>query len=568
MDDNARKPDDDLSMEEVFEQIRPSPTGRGARKEAEVFAPHPDGIMVLMDGKLDGFLPESELVRPIGEYKVGDRVFVNVIKTDEEEGRVVVSERRAHNVTIMKRVEKAYRDGDYVEGEIVGEVNSGYNVKLEKTINAFLPGSHSGIRKGDPYPEGTLRFKVIRFKRQKRGLNVVVSLKAIKEERIKEFFSDIELDQIVEGTVEAIHNFGAFVTLSEDISGLIPASEVSWDFSQRISDVINVGEKVTAKVIGLDKKKKKVSLSLKKMSEDPWLRIDEKYPTGSIIEGTVKSIEPFGFFVWLEPGIEGLVHISEVFWGNVKKDLRSVVSPGDRIEVKILETDAENRRISLSYRQAIGDPWKTIEEDYQIGSIVEGKAAKVLPTGAIVEITEVLSGFVPVSEISWNFVDRVEDVVREGETIQAKIISIDKENKRMRLSIKQTTEDPWVTVSKKIRVGSRIKGTIVRITKAGAIVLVDDYNVEAFLPISQVSTERVEDVSDHVQVGHKQDFKVIRLVYDPEKDTRNMVVSIRQLLKDRDIEEARRVMNELNDVEETRMSLGEKIKRQMEDEKN
>ncbi len=568
MEENDQKRNEDLSMEEVFEQIRPSPTGRGSRKEAEVFALHPDGIMVLMDGKLDGFLPETELVKPIDNYKVGDKVFVNVIKTDEEEGRVVVSERRAHNVTVIKRVERAYREGNYVEGTIVGDVNSGYNVKLEKTINAFLPGSHSGIRKGDAYPEEPLRFKIIRFKRQKRGMNVVVSLKAIKEERIKEFFSNVELDQIVEGTVEAIHNFGAFVSLSEDVSGLIPASETSWDFSQRISDVISVGDRVTAKVIGLDKKKMKISLSLKKMTEDPWLSIEQKYPVDSVVEGTVKSIEPFGFFVWLEPGIEGLVHISEVFWGNVKKDLRSVVSPGDKIEVKVLETDGENRRISLSYRQAIGDPWLTIEKDHRIGSIVEGKAAKVLPTGAIVEITEVLSGFVPVSEISWNFVDRVEDVVKEGQTVQARIISIDKENKRMRLSIKQTTEDPWIEVSKKVKVGSRIKGTVMRITKAGAIVLIDDYNVEAFLPISQVSTERVENISDHIEVGQKHDFKVIRLVYDPDKDTRNMVVSIRQLARDRDMEEARRVMNEMNDIDESRISLGEKIKRQMEDEKD
>ncbi|MFO7881694.1 MAG: 4-hydroxy-3-methylbut-2-enyl diphosphate reductase [Kosmotogaceae bacterium] len=568
MPDERQNQEEKMSMEDVMEQMNDFSFRKGTYTQAEVYSTQPDGILVLLNGKLDGFIKEEELVNPIDEYRVGDKIDVTVMKINEDEGRTLASEKRAYFRTVLRDIEEAYKNGTPVKGEIIGEIKSGYLVRLKKAINAFLPGSHSGLKKGEKYPEKPLEFKILEFKKRNRGRNnIVVSLTELKNERIQKYFSELEEGQVVEGTVEAIKNFGAFVKLTEDITGLIPASEVSWA-SERIDDVINKNDKVKVKIIDINPKEQKVTLSLKRMTEDPWENIEEKYPVDTVVKGEVKSIVPFGFFVMLEPGVEGLVHTSEVFWGNVKKSLHDVVSVGDKVEVKVKEVNPEERTIALSYREAVGDPWENIEKKYIVNDIVEGKIVKVLPTGVIMEIEEYVSGFVPVSEISWNFVDEVEDAVSEGEKKKAMIISLDKENRRMRLSLKKATEDPWNRVKKELDVGDHVRGKIVRLTKSGAIVIIDDYNVEGFLPVSQVSTERVENIEDAVKIGEEKDFKIIRLVYDPENDVRNMVISIRQYLKDKERQEARETLKEINENKDENKpaSIGEKIKEKLEQE--
>ncbi|RKX48051.1 MAG: 30S ribosomal protein S1, partial [Thermotogae bacterium] len=389
---------------------------------------------------------------------------------------------------------------------------------------------------------------------------IVVSLKELKDLRIKSYLKSIKEGYVVTGVVESVKKFGAFVKLTTDVTGLIPASEVSWDFSVRIEKILKPGDKVEAKVIGVDIENKKISLSLKQLQKDPWQDIEERFPVGSVHKGKVKSIVPFGFFVAVEDGIEGLVHISEVFWGNTRKKLQEVVKVGDEVLVKVKEVNKEKRTLSLSYREALGDPWDNIESKYPIGKIVEGKVAKVLPTGVIVELEEYVSGFVPLSEISWNFVDKIDDVVKEGDVVSALIISMDRENRRMRLSLKKASEDPWKRVSEELKVGDYVSGTVTRTVKSGAIVLVDDYNIEAFLPVSQISDKKVENADEAIEIGQKHQFKIIRLVYDPQNDSRNMVVSIRQYLKDMEKKEAEEAMKELSSEDSATLSLGDKLR--------
>lgn len=556
--------EENLSMEDILKQMDEVDERRGRSKTAEVHSIQPDGLLVILEGKLDGFAPESELVKPLKEYNIGDKIEVQIMKVDEDEGRSIVSEKRIYFRTSLKKVEAAHKNGEPVTGTILGETKGGYNVRLLNVIPAFLPGSQSGIRRGKPIPEGEQEFKVISFRKKKRGANIVVSLTAFKEEKVKAFFETLEVGSTIEGTIESIKDFGAFVKLTNEVVGLIPASEVSWDPSQKIHDVLKAGDKVTAKIIGVDPKKKKISLSLKQLQEDPWNTVEEKYPVGSVIDGVVKSIVPFGFFVMLEPGVEGLVHISEVFWGNVRRDLKELIKEGDRVKVKVKDIDKEKRTLSLSYREALGDPWDNIEEKYKAGEIVKGKIVKVLPTGAIVELEEYVSGFVPVSEMSWNFVDRVEDVVKETSEVKAKILSIDKENRRMRLSLKQATDDPWLKVHDELKVGDYVEGKITRLIKSGAIVMIDGYGVEAFLPASQVAMKRVENLDDAIKIGEHRRFKIIRLVYDPEKDVRNMVVSIKQLLLDKEKEETQKALEELSGEESSTLSLGERLKEHLE----
>lgn len=536
----------EVTMDQLMNQMEKPAIGRG-RVKAEVHSILPDGVFLILDGKLDGFLPESELVRDINEYKKGDELEVLILKNDEEQGQSVVSEKKIYHKIAQKKVEDAFKKKENIEGIIDEEIKGGYQVTLLKGIKAFLPGSESMYKRGRAPLNKKLNFRVIKYRKQRGAPNIVVSLKEIKREYVEKYFEKFELGQVVSGKVESIKNFGAFVKLNDYITALIPASEISWDNTKRISDVLKIGENVEGKIINLDLDEEKISLSVKQLTPDPWLDVLEKYPVGSVVNGEVKNITPFGFFVALEPGVEGLVHISEVFWGNVKKDLKNVVETGEMVKVLIKEIDDKKRTISLSYKEVLGNPWDNVSEKYFQDKIYEGKVVKILPMGVIVELEDYVSGFVPVSEISWNFVDSIEDVVKEGNMVKVKILSIDKENEKMRMSIKQGEEDPWRNVIENYSVGDKVTGTVKRFTKNGAIVLIDECNVEAFLPISQVTIRRIEEIEEELNIGDQREFKIIKVIYQPENDLRNMRVSIRQLLKDKEQEEARKMIDKMNE---------------------
>jgi small subunit ribosomal protein S1 len=536
----------EVTMDQLMNQMEKPAIGRG-RVKAEVHSILPDGVFLILDGKLDGFLPESELVRNINEYKKGDELEVLILKNDEEQGQSVVSEKKIYHKIAQKKVEDAFKKKENIEGIIDEEIKGGYQVTLLKGIKAFLPGSESMYKRGRAPLNKKLNFRVIKYRKQRGAPNIVVSLKEIKREYVEKYFEKFELGQVVSGKVESIKNFGAFVKLNDYITALIPASEISWDNTKRISDILKTGENVEGKIINLNLNEEKISLSVKQLTPDPWLDVLEKYPVGGVVNGEVKNITPFGFFVALEPGVEGLVHISEVFWGNVKKDLKSVVETGEMVKVLIKEIDDKKRTISLSYKEVLGNPWDNVPEKYFQDEIYEGKVVKILPMGVIVELEDYVSGFVPVSEISWNFVDSIEDVVKEGDMVKVKILSIDKENEKMRMSIKQGEEDPWRNVIENYSVGDKVTGTVKRFTKNGAIVLIDECNVEAFLPISQVTIRRIEEIEEELNIGDQREFKIIKVIYQPENDLRNMRVSIRQLLKDKEQEEARKMIDKMNE---------------------
>ena len=555
----------EVTMDQLMDQMEKPAIGRG-RVKAEVHSVLPDGVFLILEGKLDGFLPENELVKDINDYKKGDELEVLILKNDEELGQSVVSEKKIYYKIAQKKVEEAFKNGENIEGIILEEIKGGYQVSLLRGIKAFLPGSESMYGRGKAPLNKKLNFRIIKYRKQRGGPNIVVSLKEIKREYIAEFFKELEKDQIIEGTVDSIKNFGAFVKLNDYVTALIPASEISWDNTKRISDVLKVGEKIKGKIINLDLKAEKISLSIKQLTPDPWLDILEKYPVGTVVAGEVKNITPFGFFVALEPGVEGLVHISEVFWGNVKKDLKNVVKTGEKVKVLVKEIDDKKRTISLSYKEVLGNPWDDVSDRYFADRIYEGNVVKILPMGVIVELEDYVSGFVPVSEISWNFVDSIEDVVKEKDLVKVKILSIDTDNEKMRLSIKQGEEDPWKKVSNKFNVGDKVSGTVKRFTKNGAIVLIDECDVEAFLPISQVSIRRIEEIDEELTIGEKKVFKIIKIIYQPENDLRNMRVSIRQLLKDKEQEEARKMIDKMNEgIDESGESSMEKQLKQIQE---
>ena len=512
--------------------------------QAKVIQVGDNEVIVDIGGKFEGFINSEHLLKSPKNYKIGEEITARVSKVSEDAGRVLLTEKGYHLSKTLKNIERIFNsDHPIIEGKVIGKTKGGYKVLIDKTVEGFLPGSHANFKRGENYKSKKYKFMIIDFKRGRRGYNLVLSRKAIFEKELEDFFNKISDGGILEGVVENVRNFGVFVNLGP-ITGLIPASEISWDPEIKPFDVCRRGQKIKVVVLKIDKSKRKITLSLKRLTVDPWENVTEKYSVGDIVSGTVKKIFPFGFTVKLEPGVEGLVHISEVFWGSKKRDIKEVINENQNVKVEILSINPEERKISLSFKKAQGDPWDKIEEKYKVDDIVEGTIIRILPTGVIVELEDGVTGFVHVSELSWSFVDSVDNIVKEGEKVKTKILSIEPEKRKIALSLKRAQPDPWESLVSELKEGSIVKGKVIKIGDRGAIINIEKYNVDAFLPISQISLERITKVEEALKNGDIIEAKIIRLVYKPEEDKRDMIISIKQLMLDKEREEYKKYIQE------------------------
>lgn len=535
------------NMEEALAFLDTRDHKVGEKVLGEVISVREDGLIVDFGGKSEGWVPESELIKSLKSYRTGLKLELQIIRINDEEGTVVLSERRPKYSEIMREIEEKFEKNEAIfTGRITEQVKGGYRVLVGGVVEAFLPGSHSLIKSGESYPRGEIEFMVINFERRGRRTNIVVSRRAILDRKIEEFFEEKKVGDIIEGTVEKIRQNGIVIRINDVITGFIPRSEISYDPSITPKEVVESRQNIAAKILEIDPESRKVILSLKALMPDPWESVERKYPVGSTVTGVVKSIHPFGFFVNLEPGVDGLVPYSEVFWGRGRKNLRDVVKVGDIVKVEVINLDKENRKITLSYKKAKGDPWETVPEKYPVGNVVVGKVAKILPTGAIVEIEDGVSGFVPISEISWNYIEKPEEVLREGKNIKVKILGIDTENRRMRLSVKEATENPWKRVMEELDKGSVIKGKVKKVMKSGVLLEVKDYNVDAFLPSSHCE--------EKLKVGEEIEAMVLRVLEDRRGN--RMIVSVKELNERRNYEDYKRQV----EAEKVERTLGEVIK--------
>ncbi|AEH50416.1 30S ribosomal protein S1 [Pseudothermotoga thermarum] len=493
-----------------------------------------EGIYVDCKAKSEGFVPIDELVFPLENYKVGQKLKLQVLKIGGEEESITLSEKKPYARMIRSRILEAYEKGETVKGKIVDQIQGGYRVLLYNSIEAFLPGSHSMIKREEPIPQEELDFLIVECEFGKRRQRLVVSRKAILEKQKKEFFSTHKVGDVVEGIVEKVTDSHALLNINSCISAILPRSEVSHDKKLDPTDVLKKNEKVKVKIVELDEASSKIVVSLKAMEPDPWENIAERYPVGKIVQGTIVKIVPFGLFVNLEPGIDGLVRISEIFWGNKKVDLRKYFKVGEMIQVEVIEVDPQNKRIDLSYKRAKGDPWENIFERYKEGETAEGTILKVLPTGLIVEFEDGISGFVPRSELSWEKISDPTQHFKEGQKVKVKILSIDDKQRRMRLSIKELFPDPWQDVLTKLGENREVNVVVQSKVNSGYIVKLLDYNVEGFMPASHASGDLKE--------GDKLEVLVLRLV--PER--RKILVSQKKLEEKRAYEEYKKKEQELS----------------------
>src|SRR5947208_9793963 len=471
--------------------------------------------------KSEGAVPIEEFMEG-GEVTVkrGDEVEVLIKSMESQEGQPILSRADAVRMRAWDDLEKAYRDGTPVKGRVIERIKGGLRVDVDG-VAAFLPGSQVDsrpVRNLDSLRNQEIEAKVIKLNRKRS--NVVLSRKAVLEERNADrkghTLGQIEEDIIVEGQIKNLTEYGAFVDLG-GIDGLLHVTDMSWGRLQNPSELFKVGDTVQVKVLRFDRGRERVSLGYKQLLPDPWESVDERFPPNTRLNGKVASVTDYGAFIELEPGVEGLVHVSEMSWSKRVKHPSKLVNPGDTVEVEVLGVDPRARRISLGMKQVQDNPWKSLGDRYQVGSRVQGRVRNLTDFGAFIEVEEGVDGLVHVSDISWSRrVKHPGELLKKGQQVEAVITGIDAENRRMSLSIKDLEPNAWNEFISSHKPGDVVKGKIARFASFGAFVELGE-NLEGLCHISELSDERVEKAEDAAQLGQEMEFKILRIDAENKK---------------------------------------------------
>ncbi|MFX0985261.1 30S ribosomal protein S1 [Escherichia coli] len=521
-----------------------------------------DKDVVLVDAglKSESAIPAEQFKNAQGELEiqVGDEVDVALDAVEDGFGETLLSREKAKRHEAWITLEKAYEDAETVTGVINGKVKGGFTVELNG-IRAFLPGSLVDVRpvRDTLHLEGKeLEFKVIKLD-QKRN-NVVVSRRAVIESE-----NSAERDQLLEnlqegmevkGIVKNLTDYGAFVDLG-GVDGLLHITDMAWKRVKHPSEIVNVGDEITVKVLKFDRERTRVSLGLKQLGEDPWVAIAKRYPEGTKLTGRVTNLTDYGCFVEIEEGVEGLVHVSEMDWTNKNIHPSKVVNVGDVVEVMVLDIDEERRRISLGLKQCKANPWQQFAETHNKGDRVEGKIKSITDFGIFIGLDGGIDGLVHLSDISWNVAG--EEAVREykkGDEIAAVVLQVDAERERISLGVKQLAEDPfnnWVALNKK---GAIVTGKVTAVDAKGATVELAD-GVEGYLRASEASRDRVEDATLVLSVGDEVEAKFTGV------DRKNRAISLSVRAKDEaDEKDAIATVNKQEDANFSNNAMAEAFK--------
>jgi small subunit ribosomal protein S1 len=467
--------------------------------------------------KSEGIVPIEQFQNPTGQVTVqpGDVVDVMIEHGEQPEGYVLLSHTRAARLRIWDNLDKAYQDQLVLSGHVLGRVKGGLAVDVG--IKAFMPGSQADprpIHNLDSMIGQDIPVKVIKLNRR-RG-NVVVSRKAAVEEEINAR-KGATLDHLVDGAVvtgvvKNLTDYGAFIDLG-GIDGLLHVTDMSYGRIGHPSEMLHVGDEITVKVLKFDRTKERVSLGIKQLEPDPWETVIERYPVHGRVIGRVVNVTDYGAFVELEPGVEGLIHISEMTWSRRMKHPSKVVKPGDQVEAVILDVHPRERRISLGLKQLEPNPWTTIDSRYSVGSVVEGRVRNMTDFGAFIEIEEGIDGLVHVSDLSWTKrVKHPSEVLKKGQIVQAVILNIDSASHRLSLGIKQLQPDAWETYFQNHQVGDTVHGRVCRLASFGGFVELAE-GVEGLCHFSEVPgySGRRGSEEPPVSIGDEYDFKVIKM---------------------------------------------------------
>ena len=513
----------------------------GSLVKGRVVEKNPKTVLVDIGYKSEGVVPLDEFEDP-ASVQVGDEVEVLLEQLEDEDGNVVLSKQKAAQKQNWDKVVKIFQAGGTVDGRVRGIVKGG--LMLNVGVEAFLPSSQIDIippKNLRDFDGQTLTCKIVKLNEERH--NVVLSRRELVEaeraEKRARFLETVEKGQVVKGTVKNLTDFGAFIDL-DWIDGLLHITDMSWRRLSHPSELLSVGQEVEVMVIDVDREKERISLGLKQKSENPWEKIAEKFPIQSKITGKVTNLTAYGAFVELEPGIEGLVHVSEMSWTKRITRPAELLAVGQEVEVVVLDVNREEQKISLSLRALEPNPWEKIADQYPVGSTVQGTVRTFTAYGVFVELQEGIDGFVHVNDLSWTRkVNHPSEVYKKGDPVEAKVLEIDWPNQKILLGIKQLADDPWKSLASRYKVGEVVTGKVSKIASFGAFVQLDG-EIDGLVHISQISNDRIAKVKDVLKVGQEVQARIVKI----EQEERRIGLSIKALAySDEQLEKERERMD-------------------------
>ena len=513
--------------DETFKNIE-----EGTITEGRVIDIQRDRVVVDIGYKSEGMIPVDQFSsEELETLAVNDPVQVYIEQCEDADGNLMLSKEKADKMKVWEDLEVAHKEETQVQGKVISRIKGGMIVDIG--VKAFLPGSQidlTPVRDLDGLVGKTFNFKIIKIN-HRRG-NVVVSRRALLEEtrdkRRQTTLSTLSEGQLIEGTVKNITDYGAFLDLG-GIDGLLHITDISWGRVGHPSDMFSIGDRVEVLVLKYDRETGRISLGVKQKSADPWTKVEEKYPARSRVKGKVVSLTDYGAFVELEPGVEGLVHVSEMSWTHEVRHPSKVVSVGDEIEAQVLHVDQHSRKISLGMKQTAPNPWDIIEEKYPEGTQIEGKVKSVTDFGAFVGLDEGVDGLIHISDMSWvKHIKHPSELFKKGQSVNAIILKIDKDKERLSLGYKQLISDPWVSdIPQRYHVGENAIGHVSKVADFGVFVELEG-GVEGLIHVSEIGPDMQENLEEKFAVGQEVAAKIVKV----DCDDRKIALSLWEHLKD------------------------------------
>jgi small subunit ribosomal protein S1 len=522
------KSDQDKNFLELYEESLKS-IEEGGLVRGEIVHVDKEFVLVDIGYKSEGQIPISEFIDPEGNItaRVGDPVDVILERREDDEGIIILSKEKAAKIKIWDEIREVYEKGLTIKGKVTARVKGGMSVDIG--LPAFLPGSQISLKPIKDFDSliGTMHeFKILKY--NKRRSNIVLSRRALLEaeraEMREKTLQNMAPGAVLTGSVKNITEYGLFIDLG-GIDGLLHITDMSWGRVGHPSEMYQIGDEITVKVLNFDEQSGRVSLGLKQLKSDPWTDADQKYPVGSRIKGRVVSLADYGAFVEVEEGIEGLIHVSEMSWTRKIRHPSQVVKVGDIVEAMVLNIDSGNKRISLGLKQAEPNPWDLIGEKYPVGTTIAGKIKNITDFGIFIGIDEGIDGLVHISDISWTRrIKHPSELYKKGQEVQAVVLNIDKQNERFSLGIKQLMTDPWDQAPVKYRPGTRVTGTVTNVTDFGVFVELEE-GIEGLIHVSELSKEKGGNPLSRFNVDDVIQARVINVARGEKK----IGLSIRKL---------------------------------------
>ena len=511
-------------MEELLQGSSIENLNEGSIIQGTIIEIRPLEVVVDIGGKSEGIVPAHEFV-DISELQVGSEVEVFLEKLEDREGNPVISFDKAEQKKNWEKIVENCEEGSIIPGRVRSKVKGGLIVSIG--VDSFLPASQIDVQPPknlDQYVGQTYDFKVVKINLDRK--NIVVSRRElIEEQRIEKrrtLLEEVKPGDKRRGQVKNITDYGAFVDL-DGLDGLLHITDMSWGRIQHPSEMLKQGEEIEVVVIEIDRDRERVSLGLKQLQDNPWERIEEKYPIGSTVSGKVVNLVPYGAFIEIETGVEGLVHVTELSWTKRITKPGEVLRIGEEVQAVVLGIQKEDQKISLGTRQLDTNPWDMARHNYPIGARIRGKVRNLTTYGAFVELEEGIDGMVHVSDMSWTRkINHPSEALKKGDEVDALVLDVDADSQRISLGMKQTTTDPWEEIETHFKIGDMVNGKVSKITSYGAFIELES-DIDGLVHISQISEERVEKIKDLLKEGDEVTARVIKI----DKDERRIGLSIK-----------------------------------------